>query len=798
MFQPRIEDARIREALALAVDRAAIHNVLLQRQGEVSGALLPQWLSGYAFLFPGAADLARARSLLSAVPAAARRVTLGVEDAAWQPVAERISLNARDAGLTVALAAGRAAADARLVEARFASPDPARALADLAAALALPEPARAGSPEALYAAESALLEGFRVIPLFHLARRLRRLAARQGRARNYAAGRVALPEPVAGRRAAMMFRTRLLLIFTLAVVASVGMVEWVVSVTARRAFETLEGRRVDALVTQFRREYQRRGGEIARAVNGVAASAPVMEIAMASDYSAYYGEAASLAAAHGLDLLELVAGDGAIISSAEWPARFGYKEDWLAAGAWNSGSAFLRREELPDGFTLALVAVGTAAAGDRKLYVAGGQRLDRDFLSTLTLPAGMRVLLYRNFDPRFAPADLIESGGVPDPAQAERLRPIVEQVVKRRAEMSGTVGAGEDAETFHALPLNGAENDLLGVLLIGSSRRELAQVEAFLRWTGIIVAMAGILLGIALSWWATARITRPVRKLVDSAEKVAAGNWGATVEAVSADEIGQLARAFNRMTRELVAQRERLVQAERVAAWRELARRLAHELKNPLFPLQITVENMQRARASHPEQFDEVFREGAATLLAELANLKQIVARFSDFAKMPAPEMQPVDFNKLAADALKLLEPQLAKARHRAEAGAGPQRAPRAGRPGTDDPRAAQPGPERHRRHAGGRRAHRAHHRAPSRRAPGGFGHGAGAQARRMRAPVHPLLHHQDLRHGPGPGDRAIRGERPPGAHLRGERAGEGGDVPDRFGVGGVRSRDRKGAVAGD
>jgi signal transduction histidine kinase len=94
-----------------------------------------------------------------------------------------------------------------------------------------------------------------------------------------------------------------------------------------------------------------------------------------------------------------------------------------------------------------------------------------------------------------------------------------------------------------------------------------------------------------------------------------------------------------------------------------LARRLAHELKNPLFPLQITVENMQRARESHPEQFEEVFREGAATLLAELANLKQIIARFSDFAKMPAPEMRPVNFNSLAAEALKLMEPQLARAR---------------------------------------------------------------------------------------------------------------------------------------
>ena len=125
-------------------------------------------------------------------------------------------------------------------------------------------------------------------------------------------------------------------------------------------------------------------------------------------------------------------------------------------------------------------------------------------------------------------------------------------------------------------------------------------------------------------------------------------------------------RAFNRMTHELVEQRDRLVQAERVAAWRELARRLAHELKNPLFPLQITVENMQRAREKYPEQFDEVFREGTSTLLAELANLKQIIGRFSDFAKMPAPEMQPVNLNDLVAETMRLFEAQLAKAGIRA------------------------------------------------------------------------------------------------------------------------------------
>jgi signal transduction histidine kinase len=115
------------------------------------------------------------------------------------------------------------------------------------------------------------------------------------------------------------------------------------------------------------------------------------------------------------------------------------------------------------------------------------------------------------------------------------------------------------------------------------------------------------------------------------------------------------------------------VQAERVAAWRELARRLAHELKNPLFPLQITVENMQRARESYPDQFDEVFREGAATLLAELANLKQIIGRFSDFAKMPAPEMQPLNLSDLVAATLRLFGAQLDQARVEARAELDPK-----------------------------------------------------------------------------------------------------------------------------
>jgi two-component system nitrogen regulation sensor histidine kinase NtrY len=112
------------------------------------------------------------------------------------------------------------------------------------------------------------------------------------------------------------------------------------------------------------------------------------------------------------------------------------------------------------------------------------------------------------------------------------------------------------------------------------------------------------------------------------------------------------------MTHEMLDQKQQLVQSERVAAWRELARRLAHELKNPLFPLQLTVENLVRARELPPEQFDEVFRESSSTLLAEVANLKNIVSRFSEFARMPQPQLQRVSVNELLEKVLRLFQAQ--------------------------------------------------------------------------------------------------------------------------------------------
>ncbi|HLM98941.1 MAG TPA: ATP-binding protein [Bryobacteraceae bacterium] len=460
----------------------------------------------------------------------------------------------------------------------------------------------------------------------------------------------------------MTFRTRLLLMFGVTILASVAMVVWIVSRSTERAFGRLDQQRTAALAEQFYKEFERRGGEIAAAADRIAKSDATMHIAIDAsrgEVAPHVADAADLATAHALDFLELVAPDTSIVSSAQSQARFGYKEAWLAEPVdWNSQPAFLRREELPDEFVLALEAVRVTAAGDAQLYVVAGRRLDQTFLASLVLPAGMRALLYRNLDPTFSPQLL--TGVSTDEAQG--LESLIKQCIRENRETSAEIQWTSDAasaETFHAIPQKGHDGHPLAVLLIGSSQRELATLVRSIRKVGLYVGGAGALLALALAAWATARVTRPVKLLAAGAAEVARGNWQVRVETDSRDEIGDLARAFNQMTGELSDQRERLVQAERVAAWRELARRLAHELKNPLFPLQITVENLDRAKREHPAQFEEVFRESTATLLAELSNLKAIIGRFSDFAKMPTPQFEPMQLNDLVRAVLKLVDAQL-------------------------------------------------------------------------------------------------------------------------------------------
>jgi two-component system, NtrC family, nitrogen regulation sensor histidine kinase NtrY len=458
----------------------------------------------------------------------------------------------------------------------------------------------------------------------------------------------------------MTLRIRLALLVSGLVVAAVALVTWYVTASARQAFETVDAQRSRALLAQIRREFDRERADTARRLDGVAASEPVQRLAVelampGTDTATFLREAAALASANGLDFLDLVGADDDIVSSAHWPARFGYRHPW-AGEAQAAAPPFLEIQEGPEGRTLGLVGLREVRAAERPLRLAGGRRLDRQFLLALDVPPGMRVLLYPNLDAAFSAAEILSpAGGSGTLPEATLLEPLILRAVGSRRDTSEVVNLPGGAETFSAIPLAGRGGQVLAVLLVGSSHRELDSLLGAIRRTGFLVGAVGLVLGILLAYLLAAGITRPIERLAELARAVASGDWSASVDESGGREVAALGSAFNLMTSQLADQRERLVQVERVAAWRELARRLAHELKNPLFPLRITVENLQRARALPPSEFAEVFDESTATLAAGINSLTGIVGRFGDFARMPKPEFEDVDVNEVARRALTLV-----------------------------------------------------------------------------------------------------------------------------------------------
>lgn len=459
----------------------------------------------------------------------------------------------------------------------------------------------------------------------------------------------------------MNLRQKLLLMFSITVVGLVVAVAWIVSVRVRHVFEGIDQQQTAALVNQFQREFSQRAGDTASALDRMASSDALRQVAFelgnGGDAASYLQSALPLAQDYRLDYLELVAHDGSIISSFQWTARFGYKEPAIAEAG---KPAFLKQEDLPDGTSqIGLFAVRKVAGSDPALYVVGGRQLDATFLKDFPTPAGTEVYLYRNLSGGFEARNF--GAAAKDPGVAH-FQPLVDEARNSRKNATGVVYLTRnraDSVDATAIPLKGTDGSVLAVLVVANSRRDMVEVQAHIRDVAFGVAGLGIIFAVLVSLWIAIRVSRPIEQLARAAGEVAAGDWETRVDIHSFDEVGALARSFNNMTRQLSEQRERLVQTERVAAWRELARRLAHELKNPLMPLQITVENLVRARKLPAKEFEEVLMESAATLQAEIANLKTIIGRFSDFSKLPKPEALPMDAREAVRRVVKLYGPAL-------------------------------------------------------------------------------------------------------------------------------------------
>jgi signal transduction histidine kinase len=206
------------------------------------------------------------------------------------------------------------------------------------------------------------------------------------------------------------------------------------------------------------------------------------------------------------------------------------------------------------------------------------------------------------------------------------------------------------------IPLLGPDKKPFAKVEIAVSRGELDTLLPKLTYTSAGLALATFGAVVLIGLLVARRTARDLDALVEGSLAASRGDLDHRVPVRSKDEVGAVASAFNFMMEDLKTSKERLVIAERIAAWQDIARRLAHEIKNPLTPIQMAMDTLRKTHKLKHPSFDEILEESTTTVLQEADRLKHIVAEFSDFARMPKPNFQRLDLNEVIRSAMSLYQ----------------------------------------------------------------------------------------------------------------------------------------------
>jgi len=167
-----------------------------------------------------------------------------------------------------------------------------------------------------------------------------------------------------------------------------------------------------------------------------------------------------------------------------------------------------------------------------------------------------------------------------------------------------------------------------------------------------------LFLSIIISINFAARLTLPIINLIGASEKISSGDLSAKVPLIETDtEFQNLNKNFNSMIDKLKKQQEKLLSAERHEAWASVARKLAHEIKNPLTPIQLSIDLIRQKYLNKIEEKDKNFSNYLNTITKQIKDIEHLVNEFSDFARMPKPILKKVELSNLASRSFNLLKP---------------------------------------------------------------------------------------------------------------------------------------------
>ncbi len=395
-------------------------------------------------------------------------------------------------------------------------------------------------------------------------------------------------------------RARLVGAFLAVVLLSVGTATGLYLREVSRQLDRQGAERADRALASLRTDLAQQEQQVAAALDALSGDARrLSRFGAAVPASERYGQAVQLLRPGTIDVLDVLGPDGETRSSGHWPARIDLPQPVpQPIGA----AGFVARLDTPTGPQPALIVVRSVPAGGDTLHLVGGR-----WLQDASLAAARERLGVDRLELRWGPGD---------PSTAELL--------------------------VRSLPLRGPGGPRV---VVGVDRSDVVQLQRRLRWQALAVALLSALLALGVGLALSRGVVRPVEALAAAASRLAGGDLEARVAPGTSRvrEVEELVGAFNAMGADLRASQDRLVQAERVAAWREIARGLAHELKNPLTPIRGAMDVLRRARSLDRPDFDEILHEQAEAVVSEVQRLTELSDSFARFARLPDPQPEPLD-----------------------------------------------------------------------------------------------------------------------------------------------------------
>ncbi|MFB3853602.1 MAG: ATP-binding protein [Vicinamibacterales bacterium] len=246
--------------------------------------------------------------------------------------------------------------------------------------------------------------------------------------------------------------------------------------------------------------------------------------------------------------------------------------------------------------------------------------------------------------------DLFASGFLPTRAPADVYRAIV---LRRLPAFVSEERIGDATFLLAATPAGPGDHDGILTVPLTLRQQEIEQNVADLNRRIVLAALLFILFGALIGYVMAERIGDPVNRLTRATIRIARGELDARIASTSSDELKRLVEAFNRMAAELQRQRTELERTHRLEAWAEMARQVAHDIKNPLTPIQLSAEHLRRVHNDRGQPLSPVLDECVTSILSQVRMLRQIAGEFSSFAVAPVPRPSPTSVADLVEEVLR-------------------------------------------------------------------------------------------------------------------------------------------------